>query len=140
MKVAYNSCFGGFGLSPKALTEFAKRKGITLTWYKQVGYNHNSNERYVRVDDLEGVRSFNFYALTCDLGGEIQKIPSKNFYYPNFDELRCDEDLIYVLELLGDKASGECADIKIDEIPDGATYEITDYDGMESVEPPRASW
>jgi len=33
MKVAYNSCYGGFSLSPIGLTEFAKKKGIELTWY-----------------------------------------------------------------------------------------------------------
>jgi len=37
MKVAYNSCFGGFGLSPLALEMFAEKKGITLTWYERSG-------------------------------------------------------------------------------------------------------
>jgi hypothetical protein len=30
MKVVINTCFGGFGLSEKAMVEYAKRKGITL--------------------------------------------------------------------------------------------------------------
>ena len=49
-------------------------------------------------------------------------------------------DLIAVIEELGDVANGFCAKLAIQEIPDGAEYEITEYDGFEGVEPPRQSW
>ena len=52
MKVAYNTCYGGFGLSPLAATQFAKKKGINLTWYIQTGYAHEGNETYERVDGI----------------------------------------------------------------------------------------
>lgn len=142
MKVAYNNCFGGFGLSPKALTEFAKRKGVSLTWYKQVGYKHNNDDViYTKVEDIDSLKpSFSLYASTVDLGEDIESVPSGVFYYPDFDELRTDKDLIDVIEHLGDEANGSCASLSIAEIPDGASYEITYYDGNESVEPPRVGW
>ena len=142
MKVAYNNCFGGFGLSAIGLTEFAKRKGIELTWYKQTGYKHNNEEKYVRVNGIPDRNSFSDNALTKDLGAEIESIPNDEHYYPSFygNDSRCDKDLIEVIELLGDKASGECASLAIEEIPDGKEFEIDEYDGSESVVPPRQSW
>ena len=54
---------------------------------------------------------------------------------------RTDKELIQVLENIGSyRASGMCSNLTIAEIPDGAEYEIEDYDGMESVLPPRPSW
>lgn len=141
MKVAYNACFGGFGLSAIALTEFAKKKGITLTWYKQIGYRHNGEEKYKRVEGIPNSNSFSDYACIKDLGDEIETIECENGYYPDFyDDARCDIDLISVIESLGDSANGSCANLQIQEIPDGSSYEITEYDGNESVEPPRQSW
>ncbi len=49
-------------------------------------------------------------------------------------------DLIRVVEELGDEADGMYADLSIAEIPDGAEFKIDEYDGSESVEPPRQSW
>jgi hypothetical protein len=56
------------------------------------------------------------------------------------DDKRTDPRLIECIETLGDKANGQCACLRIEEIPDGAEFEITEYDGNESVEPPRMSW
>lgn len=141
MKVAYNACFGGFGLSPLGLTEFAKRKGIDLFWYKQVGYKHNNDEKYDRIDGIPTEDNMSLYPLISDYGNVIYEIPD-TFYYPNFhdESSRIDNDLIMVIESLGKSANGMCADLKIAEIPDDSEFEITCYDGNESVVPPRPSW
>lgn len=139
MKVAYNGCYGGFSLSPKALTEFARLKGVNLTWYKQTGYRHQGNEEYIKVSGCVE-ESFDLTASSKDLGDKITSVPNESFYWPNFDDLRSDSDLIYVIEQMGDEANGLCSNLKIADIPDGADYEITYYDGMESVVPPRSSW
>ena len=107
MKVAYNACYGGFGLSKDALITLAELKGVDLSGME---YSHTTfhDEQY------------------------------KNTF--SGPEDRSDKDLIKVIETLGDKASGTCAKIAIQEIPDGAKFEIDEYDGFEAVVPPRQSW
>ena len=90
MKVVINSCYGGFGLSNKA-----------LDMYKQL-----SNESEV-------------YVYTLD---------------------RTDPILIQVVETLGAEANGRFAKLRIIEIPDDIEWEITEYDGMESVEEVHRKW
>ena len=144
MKVAYNACYGGFGLSPIALDLYAKKKGITLTWYDQVGYAHNGGEKYARLASTPQEKMTWCYApLKKNLGEEINSIHHADFYYPSFysSESRKDLDLIATIEELGFKAaSGTCAKLAIQEVPDGAEFEIDEYDGFESVEPPRQKW
>ena len=107
MKVAYNQCYGGFGLSQEALVLLAQLKGV----------------------DLSGMK-FTYAWFESDDCKETFQTPDD----------RSDVDLISVIETLGEKANGMCADLQIQEIPDGAEFEITEYDGLESVEPPRQSW
>jgi len=144
MKVAYNACYGGFSLSPIAETEYQKLKGVTLTWYKGNGsYPYAS---FTRVEDIENINArdsiFDLKASRKDLGETIDKIPKDCYYYESWHggEKRSDVDLIDVIERLGDRANGSCAKLAIKEIPDGAEFEITEYDGNEDVEPPRMSW
>ena len=69
----------------------------------------------------------------------------KSFSDPNFlnegiccydiDCPRHDKNLVEVVEELGDKASGDCAKLKVVQIP-GNIYRIDEYDGAESIETP----
>lgn len=142
MEVAFNNCFGGFGLSCKALTEFARKKGIKLTWYNQTGYAHNNNEEYIRISGIPKDNSFSLTPLKKDCGEKINKLDNGLFYYPDFDSTgsRSDIDLIETIEKLGEEANGLCASLSITEIPNGASFEIDEYDGNESIVPPRQSW
>ena len=97
-------------------------------------------------DDLAKIDAssvlFSLTAATEDLGKVISEIPNGKRFYESWhgEENRNDPDLIEVIERLGDKANGVCADLAIKEIPDGSDYEITEYDGNEDVMPPRMSW
>ncbi len=107
MKVVYNSCYGGFGLSEEGLLMLAELKGYDLTTCEVKYSGIYKDDR--RVFDSE----------SCD---------------------RNDPDLVKVVETLGEDANGGYADLSIEEIPDGAEYEITEYDGYEYVVPPRQEW
>ena len=63
-------------------------------------------------------------------------------YWPLFrwEVSRNDPALIQVIEEIGDKANGQCADLKIVEIPDGVDWEIAEYDGMEHVAEKHRTW
>ena len=56
------------------------------------------------------------------------------------DIARNDPILVYVVETLGNEANGSFAKLRIVEIPDDVNWEISDYDGMESVEEVHRSW
>ena len=53
---------------------------------------------------------------------------------------RTDPDLVAAVEELGVSASGSCAELRVVAIPDGIEWEISDYDGLESVEECHRSW
>ncbi|WAP91179.1 hypothetical protein [Vibrio phage vB_VviC_ZQ26] len=49
------------------------------------------------------------------------------------DEERTNPKLVECVESLGNAASGQLAELKVVEIPDGVDFEICDYDGLEHV-------
>lgn len=53
---------------------------------------------------------------------------------------RTNKHLVQVVEELGSRANGACAQLEVVEIPDGVRWEISDYDGMETVAEPRTVW
>lgn len=47
---------------------------------------------------------------------------------------RSDPILVQVVEILGDKADGDYANLFLKEVADGTPYRISEYNGMETVE------
>ena len=143
MKVAYNACFGGFGLSPLAEVLYAERKGIKLYGYTCLGAHGSPYTKVVDIRSFKGWADF----YTEDYGDSIDAatMPTlPNMYYQSSredDDIRTDPDLIAIIEELGEKeASGSCSRLSIIEIPDGSQFEIEEYDGKESVVPVRPCW
>ena len=95
-------------------------------------YNNFDNDMFV-------------YTFTKYLGEktDIEKLTNEEYKECNFydrDIERTDPILIQVVKELKDKASGDCARLRIVEIPDGIEYEIDDYDGQESIHEVHRSW
>lgn len=105
-KVVYNACYGGFGLSNEALDRMAEL-GYELEL--NPGYHPNASDWY---NSTQKYRTY------------VGDIP------------RHDPILVQVVEELGDKANGNCADLRIQEV-DGL-YRIHEYDGSESVQVPES--
>lgn len=57
-----------------------------------------------------------------------------------FNNDRTNENLIRCIEELGEKASWECANIKVIEIPDDIEFEIEEYEGIEWVSEKHRTW
>jgi hypothetical protein len=152
-KVAYNACYGGFGLSPIAQVKLyeLKNPGKKVYVYKSE-YLHDSDcfeQRYTRQDgDISGLRSFSVTLLSEDLGSEFVKASTfgkdhepteleqkfeDSYVCLDWELDRTDPDLIKVIEELGtEAASGDCSSIAIADIGE-SKYHIDEYDGWETV-------
>lgn len=62
---------------------------------------------------------------------EVQGHPS---FCGRSDIERNDPILVQVVETLGDKPNSDCAKLRIEDIPKGTLYRISEYDGYESIE------
>jgi hypothetical protein len=102
-KIVYNSCYGGFGLSDKAIQRYSDLAGLGLI--------------HTNVSD----RGWGYWELP---DGE---------YWNGTDLLRTDPILIQVVEELGREADANFAKLAIDELPAGTLYHIHEYDGLETI-------
>lgn len=112
MKVVINKCFGGFGLSDQAIETLADLKGIRL--YKAASKRSIFASHYYTDPELE------------------------DYYSPDYP--RYDEDLVKVVETLGEAANSSFSDLVVVEIPDGVNYYVDEYDGMETIRETHRSW
>lgn len=112
-KIVYNKCYGGFGLSRKAVERYFELKG----WELRV-INENGWEYYVRKHSGEY-----FYAHELErddpvLVRVVEEFGDKADYYdPGSDY---------------DPGSGTTS-LAIRELPSGTRYYIHEYDGYETV-------
>ena len=113
MKVVINRKFGGFGLSQEALRELQKR----LTPDSEIVIN----EAEFDPDNPEACSK-----LFVLWDGEVS--------------IRSNPQLIEVVEELGSRANGLCADLKIVEIPDDVDVVIEEYDGDEWISEVHRTW
>jgi len=120
MKIAINTCYGGFGISNKAFEKLLDRKGIAFD----------------KVDNEENRTFLGASYFEAGHAGD-------NDYYLSdyqFCEDRTDPDLIAVIEEMTKDVDGFASDIKIVEIPDDVEWQIDEYDGIEWVAEKHRTW
>ena len=120
MKVAINTCHGGFDLSDAAFEKLLERKGVEFD---------------KKTDDR--ISGFTHYYQKGRLGDDDAYINHYDFYG---EEHRADPDLIAVIEEMGKQADGYFAELKVVEIPDDVEWEIYEYDGDEWVAEKHRTW
>lgn len=141
MKLVINGCYGGFGLSIKAQRLYCQRKSIPIFFYEQLFDENTHKFRYNRLDG-DTRRSLFIHTISQDLGespSESQINASPVSFYDR-DLERNDPLLVQIVEELKSDANGQCASLHIVEIPDGISYEIDEYDGIERVHESHRSW
>lgn len=148
MKVVINACFGGFSLSPEGETAYLARQGKEAFFYAE---DRESADRpgerdYVRVDGPGARAAFMHTTLTEDIGERVSHDtiwPGGNGH-PSYiylrDIARDDPDLVAVVEEIGSKANGAHASLTVVEVPDDASWEIAEYDGLEHVAESHRTW
>ena len=120
MKVAINTCFGGFGISDEAFEKLLERKGIA---FEKV------------VDKERGSLFGTSYYNAGHVGDDDFYISSYDYY-----ENRSDPDLIAVIEEMGKESWGWAAELVIVDIPDDVKWHIHEYDGLEHVAENHRTW
>lgn len=139
MKVVVNRCYGGFGLSDKACEMVMKRKGLGCFRYEQTKCKFlDGVDEYTRCEKFNDSNLFMYYQ-TEDLGERVSKLPSETYWYYGRLE-RTDDDLIAVVEELGEQANGRYSELEVVEIPDDVNWEIDDYDGIETIHEVHRVW
>ena len=137
MKVVINKCFGGYGLNMKAQKEIGKLKGMQLYFYTGAGSPY---ETLNRVNDEAD--ALILIAVTKDFGEKTTWEEIDDFIFNAKEIERNDKDLVQALETLGVKqCNTRFSSLKIVKLPKDITeYEITDYDGAETLHEKHRSW
>jgi hypothetical protein len=105
-KVVYNGCYGGFSISAAAMRRYAEIKG----W------------QYREPDG-------SIWHSGCVIDPQGEEISEYDI-----EANRTDPVLVQVVEELGDRANGMCAELCIEDLPAGTRYRIDEYDGLEHIE------
>jgi hypothetical protein len=130
VRVVYNSCYGGFGLSREACKRYWELQG------KEVWIEDGKFESLFTVwlvPPKERVKQKNWSSMTHDERiAYNKKYSEQTWYYGSVS--RHDPILVQVVEELGDKANGDYAKLAIAEV--SGQYYIDEYDGSESVQTP----
>lgn len=107
MKIVINVCYGGFGLSDKAIEKYLE--------YEYGRFTKEGRDYYI---------------------GDFRN----GDYFSEYDILRDNLNLIKVVEELKEDANGMFAKLKIVEIPDDVTWDISEYDGWETIHEIHRIW
>lgn len=151
MKVAINTQYGGYRLSQKAFIALLRKKGYDeLCFYKyEESYsplifkaNKISEQEYLEseISNIKKLIAPEDFGDEISIQGDNSMFCNLCLYQDYFLEDRTDEDLIEVIEELGEEASTNVSTLKVVEIPDDVEFEINDYDGIESVHEKHRVW
>lgn len=136
MKIVLNKCYGGFGLSDRALDMYWTRKDIKFHVWDEgsfTTYTTIPRETYLELKEQHS------QAETWEDKKPIARQLNEAFL-SEYDIDRTDPDLVHVVETLGEEANGRFSDLKVVEIPDDIEWYIDEYDGVETVREQHRSW
>ena len=136
MKIVINKCFGGFSLSKAAVKRLAELNGKTAYFFRQIGIAGP----YIPATEADEGRFFTAFDVPNPNDFFDTEVMWNNHYLTNRPEDRSDSKLIQVVEELGKEADGDYASLRIVNIPDSVSYEIENYDGIESVHEVHTVW
>ena len=118
MKIVINACFGGFSVSLEAARHMASR-GCEIAKREVEEFDEKTADP-TKQNDFE------------------QRFGLRWYGYGDYG--RDSEQLVSAVEELGSLASGEMANLRVVEIPDGVEWEIEEYDGNEHVAESHRTW
>jgi hypothetical protein len=169
LKVVINSCYGGFSLSPKAEKRYLELQGKEAYFFTYKYNDNGVREDYIPIDvDDEDIGLFHTcYTIPNPkehigsapydeqekymVDGKLDRDVYKNacdLFNEKYSEVcftsrqieRNDPLLVQVVEELGEKANGSCAELTVIEIPDDVEWHVAEYDGYEHIAENHRTW
>ena len=139
-KIVINNCYGGFGLSPKAIAFILKQRNpdIELWYYKKTFDDRSLRYTYNIVEDVESASyvSLKYLGDTIEgVGTDLIRIEDNFVFSHQINLQRHDPLLIKTVETLGDEADDTFSELKVVDV-DTDRYIIKEYDGLEEVVTP----
>jgi|FLOH01.1.fsa_nt_gi hypothetical protein len=139
MKVVINTRCGGYSISPLATKELAKRKG------KECFFFTTGLKTPVSIKEAEKDFCYFAYSVKNPQDYQLNKRDAANeraekISLNDIANDRSDKDLIDVVEMLGKKANGPYAELKIVEIPDDVEWVIDEDHGLEHIAEVHRTW
>ena len=132
-KIVINRCYGGFGLSHKAIMRYAELKGLDLHSY-ECNYGTKTIKEVKKITK----RQDGHLCYTTQPVSTYEELNEFDFYPEGYE--RNDPILIQIVEELGHEANDRSARLEIIEIPDDVKWEIKEYDGIEWVAEAHRTW
>lgn len=153
-KIVINVCYGGFGLSPRAMARLAELKGHECYFFSRTfnGYKHGKYKKLtVEAAEKTGLFWSAFKTPEPPISGdnwhemsEDERVAWNKAYsevaFNARDIERDDPLLIQVVEELGEKASDRLSKLKVVSIPADVQWEIAEYDGYEHISEVHRTW
>ncbi len=137
MEIVINICFGGFGLSHKAIMRYAEIKGIKLyPWISDVTKDVYGKRATIGNTEID----FNYATKPVKNEEDYKKKGGDKIWWSNRDIDRTDPSLIQTVKELSKEADGTCARLKVIKIPNNVKWEIEEYDGTEWVAEKHRTW
>ena len=134
-EVVINTCYGGFGLSHDAVTEYYKRKGITV--YPFVDKKGSDGNLFEPYTGQENAFLIHYSSQPLKEDGTYNE---ESYLAAERELERDDPDLVAIVKEMGKEASGRCAELKIVEIPADVEWKIEEYDGIEWISEAHRTW
>ena len=129
MKVVINSCYGVFDLSPLAIQELAKKQGKECYFFE---VDLENNYKLLTLHEAEQFIGYYAYSVPNPQDYNLNE-RAEEISIDYYGICRDDENLVAVVEELGEKACGAYTRFDIVEVPDGVDYEIKEYEGCEFI-------
>lgn len=138
-KIVINKCYGGFGLSYKAVMRYAEIKDIKLYgWVDDIAKQVYGDKATLDNPSI----CVHYCTIPIKDESDYEKKTKKNddIFWSDHDIERIDSALIQVVKEMGAKANGRCANLQIIEIPNKTKWQIEEYDGIEWVAEKHKTW
>jgi len=137
MKIVINKCYGGFGVSPKALIQLIEKGSEGVEKYTEKEYfGEDESKIKEELKDYSKDYGSGYFGEKTLFVGTLYK---DGFLY-SFHGDRTDPVLIEVVENLKEGANNRFSELKIVEIPDDVEWQIDEYDGIEWIAEKHRTW